>query len=91
MLLCLGPQERQQVGIDLILMCEGEAMRCTRIADFLCAPDESCRLHRRDMYGNELVVLAVHDQGWNIDLLEILGEIGTLLRGSEENISEYTS
>jgi hypothetical protein len=43
------------------------------------------------MYGNELVVLAVHDQGWNIDLLEILGEIGTLLRGSEENISEYTS
>src|SRR5215831_5977683 len=35
MLLRLGPQERQQVGIDLLLMCDDEAMRCARIVDFL--------------------------------------------------------
>ena len=74
-MLRLGPQERQQVGVDLILMRGRKAVRCARIVDFLCAPDESCRLHRRVLHGNDLVVLAVYDQGRNIDLLEILGEI----------------
>jgi hypothetical protein len=59
MLLRLGLQERQQVGVDLILMRGCKAVRCTRIVDFLCAPDESRRLHRRVLHGNDLVVLAI--------------------------------
>ena len=70
MVLCLGPQERQQVGIDLVRPCGIGAV------DFLCAPDDSCRLYRLVLYGNDLVILAVHDQARNIHLLEILGEIG---------------
>ena len=76
MLLRLGPYERQQVSIDLILMCDGKAMRGARIVDFLCAPDQSCCLQPRDLYRNDLVVLAVYDQDRNINLLEILSEIG---------------
>jgi hypothetical protein len=76
LLLRLGPQEAQQVSVDLILMRGRKAVRCTRIVDFLRAPDESGRLHRRVLDGNDLVVLAVHDQGRDIDLLEVLGEIG---------------
>ena len=71
LLLRLGPQEGQQVGVDLILMRGREAVRCARIVDFLCAPDELNRLHRRVLNGNDLVVLAVHDQGRDIDLLEV--------------------
>ena len=76
MALLLGPQEGQQISVDLILMRGREAVRCTRIVDFLRATDESGRLHRRVLDGNDLVVLAMHDQGRDIDLLEVLGEIG---------------
>src|SRR5215475_5473976 len=53
-----------------------EAVWCARIVDYRRAPDELGRLPRRVLDGNDLVVLAVHDQGRNIDLLEVLGEIG---------------
>ena len=36
-----GPQESQQVSVDLILKCGCEAVRCTRIVDFLRTLDES--------------------------------------------------
>ena len=53
-----------------------KAVRRTRIIDFLCAPYETSRLHRRVLDGNNLVVIAVQDQGRDIDLFEVLGEIG---------------
>src|SRR5829696_309277 len=75
LLLGLGPKEGQQVSVDLILLRSRDAVRCTRIVDFLRAPDESGRLPRRVLDGNDLVVFAVQDQSRDIDLLEVLGEI----------------
>jgi hypothetical protein len=76
LLLGLGPQERQQISIHLILMRSRDAVRCTWIVDFLRALDESGRLRCRVLDRDDLVVLAVHDQSRDIDLLEVLGEIG---------------
>ena len=72
----LAPEEREQVGIDLILMRRRDAVRRARIVDFLGSLDEPCRLYRRVFDGNDLVVLTVQDQGGDIELLEVLGEIG---------------
>ena len=63
----LGSEEGQQVSVDLILMRGSEAVRRARIVDFLRALDESGRFHRRVLDGNDLVVLAVHDQGRDIE------------------------
>src|SRR5882724_6624539 len=72
----LAPEEGQQVGVDLILMRGREAVRRARIVDFLGALDEPGRFLRRVLDGNDLIVLTVHDQGWDIELLEVPGEIG---------------
>ncbi len=53
-----------------------EAVRRARIIDFLRALDEPGRFLRRVLDGNDLVVLTVHDQGRDVELLEVLGEIG---------------
>ena len=71
----LGFQEGQQVGVELILMRGREAMRCARIVDFLRVLDELGRFLIRILDWNDLVVLTMHDQGWDIELLEVLGEI----------------
>ena len=71
----LGSQEGQQIGVDLILMRGSEAVRRARIVDFLRAFDEPGRFLRRVFDGNDLIVLTMHHQGWNIELLEVLGEI----------------
>jgi hypothetical protein len=75
LLLGLGPKEGQQISIHLILMRSRDAVRCSRIVDFLRTPDESGRLRCRVLDRDDLVVFAVHDQSRDIDLLEILGEI----------------
>src|SRR5215472_4161412 len=51
-------------------------MRCSWIVDFLRAFDESSRLLSCVLDGNNLVVLTMHNQGWDIELLEVFGEIG---------------
>ena len=53
-----------------------EAMRRARIVDFLRAFDEPGRLVSCVLDGNDLVVLTMHNQGWDIELLEVFGEIG---------------
>src|SRR5882672_6153473 len=72
----LAPEEGKQVSVDLILMRGCEVVRRARIVDFLRALDDPGRFLRRVLDGNDLVVLTVHDQGWNINLLEVPGEIG---------------
>src|SRR5262245_18039660 len=52
-----------------------EAVRRAWIVYFLSALDEPGRFLRRVLDGNDLVVLTVHDQGRDIDLLEVLGEV----------------
>src|SRR5262249_22077937 len=72
----LAPEEGQQVGVDLVLKRCRKAVRRARIVDFLRALDQPGRFPRRVLDWHDLVVLTVHDQGRNIELLEVLGEIG---------------
>src|SRR5262245_24935130 len=39
----LASNESEQIRVDLILMCGGDAVRCARVVDFLCPLDELCR------------------------------------------------
>ena len=57
-------------------MRRGESVWCAGIVDFLRALDQSGRFFGRVLHGDDLVVFAVQDQSRNIDLLEILGEVG---------------
>src|SRR2546422_7077707 len=70
-----APEEGQQVSVYLILMRGSEAVRRARIVDFLRALDDPGRFLRRVLDGNDLIVLTVHDQGRDIELLEVPGEI----------------
>src|SRR5215472_7231471 len=72
----LAPEEGQQVGVELVLKCGGEAVRRTRVVDLLRAVDEPGGFPGRVLDGNDLVVLAVQDQSRDIELMEVLGEIG---------------
>ena len=69
-------QEGEQVGVDLILVRGRDAVRRARVVDFLRALDEPRRLAGRVVDGDDLVVLAMHDQRRHVELLEILGEVG---------------
>src|SRR5688500_13949850 len=68
--------EGEQVRVHLILERRGKAVRRARVVDLLRAPDESGRLPGGVLDRNDLVVLAVKDQSRDIELPEILGEIG---------------
>src|ERR1044072_6057732 len=72
----LAPEEGQQSGVDLVLVRGREAVRRSWVVDFLCAPDEPGRLSRGVMDRHDLVILAVHNERWHIDLFEVLGEVG---------------
>src|SRR4030095_8062554 len=68
--------EREQIGVDPILVRCRETVRRARVVDLLGALDESGRFPRRVLDGNDLVIFAVHDQRRNVELLEVLGEVG---------------
>ena len=72
-------QKLQQVSVDSIRFSCGDAMSAARIVDLLCPADQFGRLLRRDRHRNNLVVLAVKQQGRDIELLEILREVGFLV------------
>ena len=57
----LAPEEREQVGIDLILMRRRDAVRRARIVDFPYVLDELGRFLCRVLNGNDLVVFTVND------------------------------
>src|SRR5947209_4933320 len=71
----LGPQEGQEVGVELILVRAGEAVGRSRIDFQSCVLDNLGREKGRVGNGHNLVVVAVDDQGWNVELLQIFGEI----------------
>src|SRR5215469_3325033 len=50
-------------------------MRRAWIVDLLCSLDESGRFSGRVLHGNNLVILPMHDQSRNIELLQVFGEI----------------
>src|SRR5215471_15842157 len=47
-----------------------------RVVDFLCPLDELGGFLCGVLDGNNLVVFAVQDQSWDVELLKVLGEIG---------------
>ncbi len=67
----LGPQEGQQVGVELLLVREGQAMGRARIDLQDCTFDELGGEQGRVADRHDLVVVAVDDQGRNIELLKI--------------------
>src|SRR5688572_15748070 len=62
--------EREQVAVHNVGMCGGEPMRQARIVDFDSSLNQRCRLLRRVFDGYNLIVLTVHDQSRDIELLE---------------------
>jgi hypothetical protein len=63
-------QKFQQIGIDFILMSSPEAMRSTRIADFLRHLDEFGRSLSEDIDRHDSVILTVHDQRGHVERLD---------------------
>ncbi len=74
-LLRLGSQKGQQVSVELLLMCAGEAVGCARIdlqgrvLDYLGGEEG------RGTDWHNLVVVAVDDQGRNVEFPEIFSEV----------------
>src|SRR5262245_34548806 len=71
-----GPQERQQVGVELILVGGGETMWRSWIH---LQRRIGCNFHAelgRVGKRNDLVVIAVNDESGHVNLYEVFGEIG---------------
>ena len=68
--------EREKVGVELLLVGDHEAMRRARIDLQLGVLDDLRGEQRRVGDRHDLVVVAVEDQGRNVEPLQILGQIG---------------
>jgi len=71
--LCLD--EREQISVDLVLVRRAHAVRQARVDFQRGALDDLGRKHGRGADRHDLVVVAVHDEGRHVELIEILGEI----------------
>src|SRR5262249_34272519 len=69
----LTSEKRQQVGVDLVLVGRRKAVRRARVINLLGALDKPGRFLRRVLDGDDLVVLAVQDQGRHVELFQVLG------------------
>src|SRR3954453_3567059 len=74
--LFLSSDKRKQVSVDLILKCSGKAVRRTGIIDFFRAFDQLGRFFGRVLHWHDLIIFAVHDKRWHIELFEVLSEVG---------------
>ena len=68
-------QERKQLGVDLVLVRGAHAVRRAGNNFQRGALDQLRRKQRRIGDGHDLIVVAVQDQGGDVDLLEVFGEI----------------
>src|ERR1700761_6309802 len=71
-----GVQKLQQIRVHLICMSGSQSVRKTRIVEFFCALDEFGRLSSRVVDRHDLVIFPVHDQGRDVELAEVITEIG---------------
>ena len=69
-------EERKQIRVDLVLVRRAHAVRQARIVDFDGPLDEPGRLPRRNVDRHDLIVLAVHEQSRDIELLQVVVELG---------------
>ena len=68
--------ECKEIVVELILVGDHQPVRRTGIDFQYGLLDQLRRQQRQICDRNDLVVIAVKNQRWNVDLLEILGEIG---------------
>ena len=68
--------EREQIRIDQILMGRAHAVRQARVDFQRGAIDDLGRGQSRGADRHDLIIVAVHDEGRYVELLEIFGEIG---------------
>src|SRR3989440_4798447 len=71
----LGPQEGQQVGVELLLVCAHEAVGRARIDLQGRVLDDLRGEKGRVTDRHDLVVITVDDQGRNVELLEVLRHV----------------
>src|SRR5260221_11628927 len=71
----LGPQEGQQVGVELLLVCTHETVGRARIDLQGRVLDDLRGEEGRVADRHDLVVVAMYDQGWNVELLEVFREV----------------
>jgi len=65
--------ERKQICIDLVLEGRAHTVWRTLIDLESCILDQLGRQHSRISNRHNLIVIAMEDECWNVDLLEILG------------------
>src|SRR5450759_2729534 len=70
-----GPEKGEQVGIELVFVRVGETVRATRVDLQGRVLDEFGRGVSRCADRYDLVVVAVDDEGWHVELLEVPGEV----------------
>ena len=70
-----GPEKGEQVGIDLVFVCVGEAVRPARVDLQGRVPDEFGRSVGRSADRHDLVVVAMDDEGGHVKPQQILGEV----------------
>src|SRR5262245_46900245 len=68
-------QKLEQILVDAIRMRRREAMRQARVIDFRGSLDQLRGLFPRVLDRHDLIVFTVHDQGRDVDLLEIFAEV----------------
>ena len=68
--------ERKQIGIDFVRVNDRHTMREARVDLELRIFHQLDRECSRIWKGHDLVVVAMHDEGGNVDLLQVFGKVG---------------
>ena len=69
-------EKGQQVGVELIPVCPWQSMGCTLIDFQFRAPDKFGRGMSRGADRYDLIVAAMNDKGWYVELFKVSGKIG---------------
>ena len=70
-----NPEKGEQVGIEFVFVRVGEAVRTSWIDLQGGVFDELDRGASRGFDRHDLVIVAVDDEGWHVELLEVIGEV----------------
>src|SRR5438132_12916882 len=85
------PQESKQVGINPVCVGRGHSVRKARVNLQRCILEDLRRHQTRSTDRNNLIVVSMHDQHRNVDLLQVLREVG-LRKGLDAVVMRlYTS
>src|SRR3989442_9283270 len=71
-----GLEKGEQIGVELVFVRGGKAVRRPLVDLELCALDELRLEKSRVGDRHDLVVVALDDQSWNVELLEVISLVG---------------